>query len=133
MPHKVFLGISHVGKFKQPHVEVRIPRAIKMQEPARQHELFTLMDTLKTGSNIASASKHRCLEIKDIDAFSPQATSDELRSNDLPEESEMWHSEAGICTLKELFESGVCLGERQTLAFRNLIRQVSNGIVDMIL
>ncbi len=133
MPHKVFLGISHVGKFKHPHVEVRIPRAIKMQEPARQHELFTLMDTLKTGSNIASASKHRCLEIKDIDAFSPQAASDVLRSKDLPEESEMWHSEAGICTLKELFESGVCLGERQTLAFRNLMRQVSTGTVDMIL
>jgi hypothetical protein len=38
---------------------------------------------------------------------------------------EYWLSEAGICTLEELFEFGVIEEERRTLAFRDLLRHVS--------
>ena len=91
------------------------------------------MATLKTGSNIASATKHRCLIVNSQEgALYPEIPeSDAVNSKNLPEmvggspfAGEAWVSEAGICTLKELFADGVSDAERRTFAFRNLMRQV---------
>jgi hypothetical protein len=129
---KVWLGLSRVGKFEHPDLDVRIPRAIKSQPPERSPEFEKLMATLKTGSNIASATKHRCLIVNSQqDAYPEIPLTDEVNSKNLPEEfegkpfaGEAWVSEAGICTLKELFANGVSDAERRTFAFRNLMRQV---------
>jgi len=124
---RVWLGLSRVGKFKHPDLDVRIPRAIKSQEPERAQEFEKLMATLKTGSNIASATKHRCLIVNVQRASYP--VTDDPNSKNLPEDiaGEAWVSEAGICTLKELFANGVSDAERRTFAFRNLLRQVSGA------
>jgi hypothetical protein len=66
-PHR--LGVSKCRPFGRQTRPVRIPKAVKTQEPTRLKDFSTLMDPLKTGSNIASAKKHDCLK------FPPNAES----------------------------------------------------------
>jgi hypothetical protein len=134
---KVWLGLSKCQPFGRQTRPVRIPKAVKTQEPTRLKDFSTLMDHLKTGSNIASAKKHDCLKFpRNADPFRSglrfQFGPDDIVSTPNPDPdsklSPEWLFEAGICTLKELFGIGVSDEERATLAFRDLMRQVSSSL-----
>jgi hypothetical protein len=98
------------------------------------------MATLKTGSHVASASKQNCWEFaadpQGSDVSSSSALEASPKSPRTPKAQEFlqqrikeyWLSEAGICTLDELFSSGVIDAERETLAFRDLMRHVKSGV-----
>jgi hypothetical protein len=134
---KVWLGLSKCQPFGRQTRPVRIPKAVKTQEPTRLKDFSTLMDHLKTGSNIASAKKHDCLKFPpNADPFRSglqlQFGPDDIVSTPNPDPdsklSPEWLFEAGICTLEELFGIGVSDEERATLAFRDLMRQVSSSL-----
>ncbi len=143
-----WLGLSKVEKVvnfvagKPYSFHVRIPKAVKTQPCPRDRlaEFEKIMTTLKTGSHVASASKQSCWEF----AVDPLISDDSSpfvaplsptshctpQSQDFFEQrtKEHWLSEAGICTLEELFKDGVDVAERETLAFRDLIRHVSIAV-----
>jgi len=106
-------------------LDVRIPKAVKTQpcDDSRLLEFEQVMATLVPGNHIATASKQSCYKFSlggpERSPRTPQHQ--EFRAERL---EEYWLSEAGICTLEELFQDGVIVEERQTLAFRDLMRHV---------
>jgi hypothetical protein len=116
-------------------LNVRIPKAVKTQpcDRNRLSEFEKVMATLVPGSYIARAEKQRCYEFE----YSRHPQSPAALSSGSPVSpviqgaaadnmiQEYWLSEAGICTLEELFQNGVAVEERQTLAFRDLMRHVN--------
>jgi hypothetical protein len=73
-------------------------------------EFENLMRQLKSGSYISSATKEASI-------ISATTTA-------VPQSVGGWVSEAGICTLHDLFSQPIRLEERNTLAFRELLREV---------
>jgi hypothetical protein len=139
-----WLGLSKVEAVvnfvagKRHRLHVRIPKAVKTQPcpPDRLAEFEKIMATLKTGSHVASATKQMCWEFA-VDPLvpddsSPAAVPASPKSHRTPRAQEFyeqrtreyWLSEAGICTVEELFGDGVLAAERETLAFRDLMRHV---------
>jgi len=131
----VWLGLSKVHNVGDQGLSVRIPKAVKPQGAVaseRAADFQKLLSLLKTGDHIASATKHH------VHRFTlrpnsmpeplniPDGFDDAGESRHVPglDVSEQWLFEAGICTLKELFQNGVLEGERETLVFRDLMRQV---------
>ena len=137
---KVWLGLGHlqtVGsqpfalEFRKP-VAFKEPIAQRKQHGARQgsrenagpadeermEEFENLMRTLKTGSYIASATKEpNVLHVK------PDGS---------PLFAGGWVSEAGICTLHDLFSRPIMVEERNSLAFRDVLREVSGALRNFV-
>ena len=81
-------------------------------------EFENLMRTLKTGSYIASATKEpNVLHVK------PDGS---------PLFAGGWVSEAGICTLHDLFSRPIMVEERNSLAFRDVLREVSGALRNFV-
>jgi hypothetical protein len=112
-PPKVWMGLSPVVKEHRGSciLEYRKPVAFKAGTPAdpeRMAEFEMLMRQVRAGSYIASATK---------EAGAPQHLDRHLDISN-------WMSEAGICTLHDLFAKPIAQAERNTLAFRDLLREV---------
>jgi hypothetical protein len=128
---EVWVGLSQVQSIHSQScvVKFRKPVAFKAKKPAdssRMQEFEELMRTLKPGSYIASASK----ESKQFDLMTfsggdgtPSARQ-RVAFSATSQQVSKWVSEAGICTLHDLFKQPIAEIERKSLAFRDLLKEV---------
>ena len=117
-------------------VKFRKPVAFKAKNPAdpqRMREFEELMRALKPGSYIASASK----ESAQVDLMMFTGGDDNADTPNTRQQAAFcvtsqkvseWVSEAGICTLHDLFKQPIAEIERKSLAFRDLLKEVRSQL-----
>jgi hypothetical protein len=96
-------------------------------------EFEELMRALKPGSYIASASKESAqVDLMmftggDDGAHTPN-TRQQAAFRVTSQKVSHWVSEAGICTLHDLFKQPIAEIERKSLAFRDLLKEVRSQL-----
>ena len=135
---EVWVGLSQVQSIHSQScvVKFRKPVAFKAKNPAdpqRMREFEELMRALKPGSYIASASK----ESAQVDLMMFTGGDDNADTPNTRQQAAFcvtsqkvseWVSEAGICTLHDLFKQPIAEIERKSLAFRDLLKEVRSQL-----
>jgi hypothetical protein len=125
-PPQVWMGLSPVNRIRSGScvVQYRKPVAFKAGLPAdggRMSDFESLMRQLRPGSYISSATKEPGIILA---TQAPLAAGGAASPGRAPDKLGPWMSEAGICTLQTLFGKVIGSDERNTLAFRDLLREV---------
>jgi hypothetical protein len=120
-------------------LEFRKPVAFKAKpvDADRMQAFEQLMRAVMPGSYIASATKNPDILVYDDDGTYPTSPSPRVLSFAADEGSRQqggspigrWVSEAGICTLHDLFKEPIDESERKSLSFRDLLKEVLRSIL----
>lgn len=131
---EVWVGLSQVQSICRQScvLKFRKPVAFKAKKPpadrSRMQEFEELMRTLKPGSYIASASKESkqfdLMMFSGGDGDKTPSTRQRVAFSETSQKVSEWVSEAGICTLHDLFKQPIAEIERKSLAFRDLLKEV---------
>ncbi len=142
---QVWVGLSQVQKVASQtasgFLEFRKPVAFKAKpvDADRMQAFEQLMRAVMPGSYIASATKNPDILVYDNDrtyltSSSPRVLSFPADEGHRQQESGgspigRWVSEAGICTLHDLFKEPIDDSERKSLSFRDLLKEVLRTIL----